>query len=127
MPREYYAKLNEVIMGIIYSPVLLIVATLETREARRIRWNRRQGEEDDDIVQEWEDVAEEVDFDVDDTWRQAVRDTTPDPNAENCTLEIVQLREQIKELTAVVHASIEKKDTAEHIREGSSSKQAEAE
>jgi hypothetical protein len=42
-------------------------------------------------------------------------------------LEIVQLREQIKELTAVVHASIEKKDTAEHIREGSSSKQAEAE
>ncbi|EAW21222.1 putative potassium ion channel Yvc1 [Aspergillus fischeri NRRL 181] len=127
MPREHYAKLNEVIMGIIYSPLLLIIATLETREARRIRWNRRQGEEDDDVVHEWEDVAEEVDFDVDDTWRLAVRDTTPDPNAENCTLEIIQLREQIKELTAVVHAFIEKKDTAEHMREQSSSNQADAE
>lgn len=127
MPREHYAKLNEVIMGIIYSPLLLIIATLETREAHRIRWNRRQGEEDDDVVHEWEDVAEQVDFDVDDTWRQAVRDTTPDSNAENCTLEIIQLREQIKELTAVVHAFIEKKDTEEHMREQSSSNQGDAE
>jgi len=127
MPREYYARLNEVIMGIIYSPLLLIIATLETREARRIRWNRRQGEEDDDVVDEWEDAAEEVEFDLDDTWRQAVQDTTPDPNAENCTLEIIQLREQINELTAVVHAFIEKKDMAERMGEESSSNQADAE
>jgi hypothetical protein len=127
MPREYYAKLNEVIMGIIYSPLLLIIATIETREARRIRWNRRQGEEDDDVVQEWEGVAEEVDFDVDDTWRQAVRETSSDPNAENCTLEIIQLREQIKELTAVVHAFMEKKNMAERTREESSSNQADVE
>ncbi|GIJ87952.1 hypothetical protein Asppvi_006866 [Aspergillus pseudoviridinutans] len=127
MPREYYAKLNEVIMGIIYSPVLLIIATIEVREARRIRRNRRQGEEDDDVVHEWEDAAEEVDFDLDDTWRQAVRETTSDPNAENCTLEIIQLREQIKELTAVVHAFIEKKNMAERMREESSFNQADAE
>jgi hypothetical protein len=127
MPREYYSTLNEFIMGIIYSPILLIIATLETREARRIRWNRRQGEDDDDVVEEWEDVAEEVEFDLDDTWRQAVRETTPDPNAENCTLEIIQLREQIKELTAVVHAFIEKKDTAERMREESSFNQDDAE
>ena len=32
------------------------------REAKRIRSNRRRGEDDDDAVMEWEGVAEQVDF-----------------------------------------------------------------
>ncbi|EAW09944.1 putative potassium ion channel Yvc1 [Aspergillus clavatus NRRL 1] len=114
MPRNYYARLNDVIMGIIYSPLLLITATLETREARRIRLNRRRGEEDDDEIQEWEQVAEEVDFDVDDTWRQMVRESTPDANAENTTLEIMQLREKITALTEMVQSLLEEKAARKH-------------
>lgn len=102
LPRHYYAKINDVVMAIIYAPLLLLVASLETREARRIRWNRRRGEEDDDDVQEWEHVAEEVDFDVDDTWQQTVRETTPNVNLDNCSVEIIKLQEQVRELTETV-------------------------
>lgn len=102
LPRRYYANINDVIMAVIYSPLLLIVASLETREARRIRWNRRRGEEDDDDVQEWEHVAEEVDFDIDDTWRQTVRESTPNVSIDTCTVEIIKLQQQVKELTETV-------------------------
>lgn len=102
LPRHYYAKINDAIMSIIYSPLLLIVASLETREARRIRWNRRRGEEDDDDVQEWEHVAEEVDFDIDDTWRQTVRESTANVNTDTCTVEIFKLQDQVRELTETV-------------------------
>lgn len=102
LPRHYYAKINDAIMAVIYSPLLLIVASLETREARRIRWNRRRGEEDDDDVQEWEHVAEEVDFDIDDTWRQTVRESTPNVNTDTCTVEIFKLQDQVRELTETV-------------------------
>lgn len=102
LPRHYYAKINDAIMAVIYSPLLLIVASLETREARRIRWNRRRGEEDDDDVQEWEHVAEEVDFDIDDTWRQTVRESTPSVNTDTCTVEIIKLQDQVRELTETV-------------------------
>ncbi|KAE8356559.1 hypothetical protein BDV28DRAFT_94847 [Aspergillus coremiiformis] len=102
LPQKYYARLNDVIMGIIYSPMLLVTALLEVRDARRIRWNRRRGEEDDDYVQEWEHAAEEVDFVVDDSWKQTVQDTTPNMTMDRCTLEIIELKEQIRVLTETV-------------------------
>lgn len=97
-------------MAIIYSPLLLVVAFAEMREARRIRWNRRRGEEDDDDVQEWEHVAEEVDFDVDDIWRESVRESTPNINVDGCSLEIVKLREQVQELTEAVRRLTDEKN-----------------
>ncbi|KAJ5106004.1 hypothetical protein NUU61_003351 [Penicillium alfredii] len=102
LPREYYAKLNDVIMGVIYSPLLIFTAWLETHQAHRIRWNRRRGEEDDDNTQEWEHVAEDVDFDLEDTWRQLVDDTKPDLKVDRCTLEIRELQEQVTTLTEMV-------------------------
>lgn len=97
------------VMGILYSPLLIVVAYLETREARRIRWNRRRGEEDDDDVQEWEHVAEEVDFDLDDTWQQNVRESTPNVAIDSCSFEITQLREQVRELTDTVKVLADEK------------------
>lgn len=104
LPSHHYAKLNDIVMGIIYSPLLLITASLEVREARRIRWNRRRGEEEDDDVQEWEHVAEEVGFDVDDTWKQSVEDTRPNVYVDTCTLEVRRLQGQVTELTGLVKA-----------------------
>ncbi|KAL4897342.1 hypothetical protein BDV59DRAFT_170342 [Aspergillus ambiguus] len=109
LPRHYYSRLNDLVMGILYSPLLLVTATLEVREARRIRWNRRRGEEDDDDVQEWEHVAEEVDFEVDDSWKLAVQETTPDVNANATTREIAQLKAQVEALTEMVRLLIDEK------------------
>lgn len=100
-------------MGIIYSPLLLITAWIETREARRIRRNRRRGagpgfEADDMIQQEWEELAAEVDFDVAGTeWEQAVRESKPNVEVSACVLEIRQLKEQVKALTERVRVLAE--------------------
>ncbi|KAF7592683.1 hypothetical protein BBP40_012583 [Aspergillus hancockii] len=121
LPRKYYAKLNDIIMGIIYSPILVVTAMLEVRDARRIRWNRRRGEEDDDNIQEWEHAADEVDFEVDDTWKQTVHDTTPNVTMDSCSLEIIQLKEQIQVLTETVRGLAEEKKLKDILHGESSS------
>lgn len=95
-------------MGVIYSPLLLITAWIEVREARRIRWNRRHGVEDDDTVEEWEHAAEEVDYELDEPWRQTVEESTPNVQADGCRLEVVQLRERVEELTNMVRMLAER-------------------
>jgi hypothetical protein len=102
LPSQEYAKLNDIVMGIIYSPLLLVIGFLEVREARRIRSNRRRGEEDDDDVEEWEHTAVLVDFEIDDTWKQTVREITPNVHVDQSSLEIAQLREQVQTLTELV-------------------------
>lgn len=108
-------------MTIIYSPLLLIVAFIETREARRIRWNRGRGEEDDDDVQEWEHVVEEVDFDLDDAWRESVRESTPNVDVDRACLEIIQLQEQVRELTEAVKQLSDEKNESSFSANGESS------
>lgn len=102
LPREQYAKLNDFVMGVIYSPLLVVTALVETRQAERIRWNRRHGEEDDDNTQEWEVVAGDVDFDLDDSWKEEVKQSTPDIKLDNATIEVRQLKEQVATLTEMV-------------------------
>ncbi|KAL2861144.1 putative potassium ion channel Yvc1 [Aspergillus lucknowensis] len=102
LPREQYARLNDIVMGIIYSPLLLVIGFLELREAHRIRRNRRRGEEDDDNMEEWEHIAEQVDFELDDTWKQSVRETSPNVHVDHCSLEVAQLKEQVQILTETI-------------------------
>ncbi|KAJ5132613.1 hypothetical protein N7448_006771 [Penicillium atrosanguineum] len=101
LSRKHYAKLNDIVMGIIYSPLLVITAWIETRQAEAIKWNRRHGEEDENDTQEWEHVAEEVDFDLNDNWKEEVKQNTPDIKADPCTAEIRELKEQVAVLTDV--------------------------
>ncbi|KAJ5211892.1 ATPase P-type K/Mg/Cd/Cu/Zn/Na/Ca/Na/H-transporter [Penicillium cinerascens] len=110
LSRKHYAKLNDIVMGIIYSPLLVITAWLETREARQIQWNRRHGEEDENDAQEWGHVAEDVDFDLDDNWKEEVKQSTPDMKADPCTAEVRQLKEQVAALTEMVKKLTEKMD-----------------
>ncbi|KAJ5709456.1 ATPase P-type K/Mg/Cd/Cu/Zn/Na/Ca/Na/H-transporter [Penicillium malachiteum] len=102
LSRKHYAKLNDIVMGCIYSPLLLITAWIETRQAEQVRWNRQHGEEDEEDQQEWELVAEEVDYELDETWKEEVKQTTPDIKVDNCTLEVRELREQVAVLTELV-------------------------
>lgn len=110
MSKETYAKLNDFVMGIIYSPLLTIAAWVETRQAHRIRFNRRRGEQDDDCTQEWEHVAGEVQFDLDDTWKQQVVESTPNIKVDSCIYEIRELREQVRMLTETVKVLTQKID-----------------
>ena len=102
MSKKHYAKLNDIVMGVIYSPILVLTAWIETHQAEQIRWNRRHGEEDEEDQQEWELVAEDVDFELDDSWKQEVQQSTPDIKVDNCTLEVRQLRVQVEALTELV-------------------------
>jgi hypothetical protein len=102
LSKKHYAKLNDIIMGVIYSPILVLTAWVETHQAEQIRWNRRHGEDDEEDQQEWELVAEDVDFELDDSWKQEVKQSTPDIKVDNCTLEIKQLQVQVEALTELV-------------------------
>lgn len=113
LSTRHYAKVNDVVMGVLYSPLLVLTAWIETRQATRIRWNRRHGEEDDDCEQEWEHVAEIVNFDLDDSWKEEVKQSTPDIKVDSCTLEVRQLKEQVAALTELVARLAEKSEGME--------------
>lgn len=102
MPSNQYFRLNNYVMGIIYSPFLLITAWIEKRDAHHIRWNRRHGQGDDIIRQEWEQLAAEVDFDASEGWDQKVEETKPNVEVPTSVLEVRELKEQVKNLAAML-------------------------
>ncbi|EGC47780.1 vacuolar cation channel [Histoplasma capsulatum var. duboisii H88] len=117
LPSARYERLNHYVMGIIYSPLLLITALIETLNARRIRLNRRLGEEDDDILQEWEEAAQDlqVDFQAE-NWDLKVAETKPNVELDPCVLEIRELKGQVAELMGSVKRL---KEQVEGVRRGS--------
>lgn len=116
MPTSRYERLNNYIMGVIYAPVLLITAFIETCQAFRIRRNRRRGEiqhtanvdvdDEGDDEQEWEEMARVLDAEVDDFesegWIARVETTRPNVEVDPCILEMRELRAQVVELKAMV-------------------------
>lgn len=88
-------------MGIIYSPLLLITAYVETRSARTIRHNRKRGEGDEDTTEEWEQLEGEVDFEAD-GWAKKVEESRPNVETDAAILEVRELRKEIQGLREVV-------------------------
>lgn len=101
MPKETYERLNNYVMGFIYSPLLVVTAFYEAREARSVKANRRRGEDDDDTVEEWEQLAGQVDFEGE-GWTKKVAQTKPDVETDTDVIEIRQLKEQMQELTKMI-------------------------
>ncbi|KAF2870752.1 hypothetical protein BDV95DRAFT_574545 [Massariosphaeria phaeospora] len=97
MPQARYDRLNDIVMGVIYSPLLVITAFLETREAHKVKSNRRRGEEDDDVVQEWEQVLTECDFEAD-GWDKKVQQSKPNVEFDTAVLEVRKLQGEVGEL-----------------------------
>ena len=91
-------------MGVLYSPLLLITAFLETRSAHSVRHNRRHGESDEDTTEEWEQMAGQVDFESD-GWAKKVEGTRPNVETDGAVVEIRELRRQVEELRKVVEAN----------------------
>ncbi|KAK1658063.1 hypothetical protein BDP55DRAFT_734400 [Colletotrichum godetiae] len=60
MEKSKFEKISDVILGILYSPVLVVAAIFETRSAADIRNNRARSEEDDDTI---EDAKTNLEYD----------------------------------------------------------------
>ena len=105
MPKEKYQQLNRSVMGVIYAPMLLVTAWLETRTARKVNRNRDRHEADDDTVEEWEQLGEDeggaVDFEAD-GWAKRVMESKPNVETDAAVLEIRELRLRLEALSKAV-------------------------
>lgn len=97
MSTARYERLNNTVMGILYSPLLLITAFVESRQAHAVRRNRRRGETDEDTTEEWEQMNVDVDFEAD-GWAKTVEGTKPNVATDVAVVEIRELREQVEDL-----------------------------
>ena len=103
MPRDRYERLNNIVMGIIYSPLLLITAYMEKKRAFAVKYNRRHHEQDDDTTEEWEYLKGDMDFEAE-GWTKVVDRTKPNVETDVAVLEIRELKEQVGELTKMLEA-----------------------
>lgn len=101
MSRDSYERINDIVMGIIYSPLLLVAAVFEQQSAREIRANRARGDDDDDTVEEWEQMADQVDFEAD-GWKKTVDSAKSNLEYDATVTEVAKLREEVEKLTGLV-------------------------
>lgn len=107
MSKQHYRKLNDYVMGIVYAPFLVLVAALESRDARHVNFNRQRGEVDDDTTEEWEEMEDELDLRRS-GWVKRCDEMSPDASSE---LKLIrELREEIKELNGKVDEMKQKKN-----------------
>lgn len=101
MPRRHYERLNDVVMAVLYSPLLLVAAVFERQSAREIRANRARGDEDDGTVEEWEQMAGDVDFEAD-GWKKTVDMAKTDLEFDPTVAEVQRLRADVEKLSGLV-------------------------
>ncbi|SMR59423.1 unnamed protein product [Zymoseptoria tritici ST99CH_1E4] len=101
MPSHRYEQLNDAVMGIVYSPVLVLTALLETRTARMVKFNRSRNESDDDTVEEWEQLEQEMDVEGN-GWAKRVEESSPNVVVDGTLVEVRKLMEEVKELKKFV-------------------------
>ena len=97
MPTARYERLNNYVMAVLYSPLLLITAYIETKQAHAVRHNRRHGESDEDTVEEWEQMDDELDFEAE-GWSKKVENTKPNVETDAAVLEIREVMGKVEEL-----------------------------
>jgi hypothetical protein len=106
MDEKRYDYLNDCVMAVIYSPLLVVTALLEQQEAWVVKENRRRGEEDEDTVHEWEQVLQECDFEAD-GWSKKVEGSRPNVEFDTAVLEVRQLRKEVGELKDLLKQLVE--------------------
>ncbi|MCJ1474519.1 hypothetical protein MMC13_003177 [Lambiella insularis] len=109
MQAESYERLNNFVMGVLYSPLLLITAYVETRHAHAVIHNRRNDKPDDDTVEEWEHQPADGNEDFEtDGWAKAVESTKPNVETDAAVLEIRELKQRVEEIIKVVEGMKDK-------------------
>ncbi|KAH8678587.1 hypothetical protein BGZ60DRAFT_370275 [Tricladium varicosporioides] len=107
MPRKAYAKLNDYVMALLYSPLLFVAAYFETKSAMAVKSNRRRGEDDDDTIEEWEQMAGDVDFEGE-GWDKKVASAKPNVEQDAATIEVRKLRGEVSELKELLEKVLQK-------------------
>ena len=98
-----YERLNTLVMGILYSPLLVITAFFESKQAEVVKLNRRRGEQDEDTTEEWEQMQPETNFESD-GWSKKVDSSKPNVETEAAVLEIRELKKELSELKNLIES-----------------------
>jgi len=101
MDKKTYEHVNDIVMGIIYSPLLLISAYFEKRWAQDIRTNRARGDADDDTIEEWEQMVGQFDFESD-GWKKQVDSAKSNLEEDPAVAEVKRLREEVEQLKEMI-------------------------
>lgn len=104
-------------MAIIYSPLLLITAWIETKQAHHVRHNRAHHELDEDTVEEWEEMEAECNFDGD-GWSEKVEASRPNVETDAAVLEVRELKQQVEDLIRAVEGWKGENGAVHHIDQG---------
>lgn len=102
MNKKMYEFVNDCVMAVLYAPLLFVSAFFETRTAHSIRRNRAAGEEDDDQVQAWEQLAHQMDFESE-GWTKTCELAKPNVEEEPAVVEVRKLRAEVDTLKALLH------------------------
>jgi len=103
MPRDKYERLNDIVMGTIYAPLLVVTAYIEVRVARQVKFNRSRNEVDEDTIEEWEQLWDDMDFEST-GWAKRVEETKPNVIVDGTLLEVREIKRQMKELMEMVES-----------------------
>lgn len=101
LSRATYEQVNDIVMAFLYSPLLLVAAVFEQQSAKEIRANRARGDDDDDVIEEWEQMADQVDFEAD-GWSKTVDNAKTNLEIDPTVAEVARLREEVQKLTGLV-------------------------
>lgn len=108
MEKSTYEYVNDIIMGVVYSPLLVFTAAAEVRTAKRVKFNRSRNESDDDTVEEWEQLSDEMDFEAS-GWGKRVEETTPDVVVDETLSTVRHLKSEIAALKEMIEGLKEAK------------------
>ena len=111
LSTDRYERLNNYVMGIIYSPLLLITAFIETNQAQSVRQNRLRGEQDDDTTEEWEQLDGELDFESE-GWTKTCQDSAPNVQTDAAVLEVRELKKDVEELKGLTESLAKKEGSS---------------
>ena len=103
MSKQRYEYLNDLVMGVVYAPLLVVTAFLEVQTARKVRFNRDRNESDDDTIEEWEQMADEMDFEST-GWAKRVEQTKPNVVDDETLLTVRSLKKQMEEMKEMLEA-----------------------
>lgn len=101
LPKRQYEFVNDVVMAILYSPLLLIAAYFESRKAGEIRRNRSRGEDDDDTVEEWEQIEDQIDFEAE-GWTKRCAAVKANVETDPAVIEVRKLMDEVAELKLMI-------------------------
>jgi hypothetical protein len=121
LPRKRYQRLNDYVMFALYSPLLVITAALETRTAYAVRWNRSRRVDDDDVVEEWEQLDADCDFE-NDGWAKKVEATKPNVEVHGVIVETRKLKDEIAELRTLVEELLQREGIRGSGKDGTNGK-----